>query len=72
MWNSRYVMRRAINGPVTERIEPPDEIVVPPLDDLEGANGPYSRDDHPYIIEYLYIHYQVEKYASEYQRRSYS
>jgi len=60
---ARYVMRRAINGPVTERLEPPDDIIARPLDDLEGANGTYTRDNRPYLTEYLYVHYQGEKYS---------
>lgn len=59
----RYVMRRAVNGPVTERVEPPDEIVTLPLDDLEGTGGTYHRDNRPYLLEYLYVHYQGEKYT---------
>lgn len=58
-------MRRAINGPVTERIEPTEYIVTRPLDDLDGSKegkdgrGSYNRDTRPYLIEYLYNHYQV-------------
>jgi len=59
-------MRRAINGPVTERLEPPDDIITRPLDDLEGTKGTYTRDYRPYLAEALYVHYQGEKYSSEY------
>jgi len=57
----RYVMRRAINGPVTERVEPPDNIITRPLDDLEGTKGTYTHDNRPFLTEYLYVDYQAEK-----------
>lgn len=61
----RSVMRRAVNGPVTERIEPTQYIITRPMDDLDGSKegkdgrGQYNRDTRPYLIEYLYNHYQV-------------
>lgn len=58
-------MRRAINGPVTERLEPPQEILTFPLDDHEGTSGTYNRDNRPLLIEFLYVHYQGEKYSRE-------
>jgi len=58
----RFVMRRAINGPITERVEPPDGITIHPLDDLEGTKETYNRDNRPYLTEYLYVHYKREKY----------
>ncbi|KAF8320046.1 hypothetical protein DL93DRAFT_2153074 [Clavulina sp. PMI_390] len=58
----RLVMRRAINGPVVERVEPTDYIILNPLDDLEGKKDTYTRDNRPYLIEYLYNHYQNEKH----------
>jgi len=60
-----YVMRRAINGPVTERVEPPDNIITRPLDDLEGTKGTYTHDNRPFLTEYLYVDYQAEKHRSE-------
>jgi len=57
-------MRRAINGPVTERLEPADDILTFPLDDPDGTKGVYNRDNRPILIEYLYVHYQGEKYSS--------
>ena len=61
-------MRRAINGPITERIEPPEDIITRPLDDLEGTKETYTRDNRPYLTEYLYAHYQGEKYSSKFFR----
>ena len=58
-------MRRAINGPVTERVEPPDNIITRPLDDLEGTKGTYTHDNRPFLTEYLYVDYQAEKHRSE-------
>jgi hypothetical protein len=63
-----YAMRRAINGPITERIEPPEDIITRPLDDLEGTKETYTRDNRPYLTEYLYAHYQGEKYSSKFFR----
>jgi len=63
-------MRRAINGPVTERVEPPDDIITYPLDDLEGSKGEYTRDNRPFLLEYLYVHYQGEKYRRKFLQLS--
>jgi hypothetical protein len=59
-------MRRATNGPVTERLEPADDILTFPLDDPNGTKGAYNRDNRPILIEYLYVHYQGEKYSCEF------
>jgi hypothetical protein len=49
-----------------ERVEPPDEIITLPLDDLAGTNGMYNRDNRPFLLEYLYVHYQGEKYSGKF------
>jgi len=65
----RYVMRRAPNGPVTERVEPDDPIIVYPSEYLEAEHttdlnsSPYDRHNRPVLTEFLYVHFQGEKYA---------
>ncbi|KAF9515859.1 hypothetical protein BS47DRAFT_1341465 [Hydnum rufescens UP504] len=55
----RYAMRRAKNGPVTDRMEPDDVIVLPPKD----GSMDFDRYNRPFFVEFLYVHFQVEKYA---------
>ncbi|KAF8333036.1 uncharacterized protein EI90DRAFT_3153808 [Cantharellus anzutake] len=61
----RYVMRRAANGPVTERLEPAEPIFMrPPSGNLKNdpnANKE-ARSGQPILFEFLYNHFQVEKF----------
>ncbi|KAF8320047.1 hypothetical protein DL93DRAFT_2094499 [Clavulina sp. PMI_390] len=58
----RAVIRRAINGPVVERIEPQRYRLIPPYNVLEHERE-LSKEYDPYLIEFLYNHYQGEKYS---------
>lgn len=59
----KAVMRRAISGPVTERLEPRQHIVILPIDDLDGKE--YNIGNRPHLIEYLYSHHQVCEVSSQ-------
>ena len=61
----RYTMRRAKNGPVTERTEPNDPIVVPPKD----LTTDFDTTNRPFLVELLYVHFQGEKYTGTSDRR---
>ena len=58
-------MRRTRGGPVTERIEPVEHILIPATVPHEG--WVYSNGNRPWLREYMYNHYQGEKYASWYK-----
>ena len=63
----RYAMRRAANGPVTERLEPEEPVFlrpVPPGDDETVV--PQARNDQPLLFEFLYNHFQVGIIHSDY------
>jgi hypothetical protein len=53
-------MRRERGGPVVERIEPLEQIIVPAAAPLDGWG--YNPGNRPWIREALYAHYQGEKY----------
>ncbi|KAF8908703.1 hypothetical protein CPB85DRAFT_1435988 [Mucidula mucida] len=54
---NRYLMRRAPNGPVTERVEP-----NPPIPIHVTSNATEGKHDNIRIGEALYNRFQVEKY----------
>ncbi|KAF9031517.1 hypothetical protein BDZ89DRAFT_1111794 [Hymenopellis radicata] len=56
---NRYLMRRAPNGPVTERVEPNPPIPIQVTSDATEAKHEW---DNIRIGEALYNHFQVEKY----------
>ena len=57
-------MRRTRGGPVVERFEPVDYTLVPATIPHEG--WVYSQGNRPWVREFMYNHYQGEKYASWY------
>lgn len=58
----RYLMRRAPNGPVTERFEPEHPLLVRVPPGKEDTNAQYSTGNRPWLREGLYNHFQHEKY----------
>ncbi len=59
---TRYLMRRAPNGPVTERVEPNSPI---PIHVTSNATEGKHEWDNIRIGEALYNRFQVEKYRCE-------
>ncbi|KAI0033849.1 hypothetical protein K488DRAFT_69605 [Vararia minispora EC-137] len=57
----RYTMRRVPNGPVVERFEPEDMVMLDPL--APRGDWIYGDWNRPLLREALYNHYQNEKYA---------
>jgi hypothetical protein len=55
-------MRREPGGPVIERLEPEDFMMMDPLAPLD--DWIYGRWNRPLLREALYNHYQHEKYQS--------
>lgn len=58
----RFLMRRAPNGPVTERIEPEHPLLVRVPPGKEDMNTQYNTGNRPWLREGLYNHFQHEKY----------